>query len=399
VQLPRERPRVLHVITRMILGGAQEDALLALDGLARSGDWEVGLVTGPETGPEGTLLPRARRLGIPVRVVGPMRREVRPALDIAAAAELRRLFSELRPDVVQTHSSKAGILGRWAARRAAVPVVIHRVHGVAFGPHASPWRNALYVALERAAARRADRLVVVADAMRLACLEAGIGRPEQFVTIRTGVDVRPYLAADERLRERTRRELGIASGEIVFVKLARLAPLKGHEYVLRAARELEGELPGARLLFVGDGALRPRLEALARELLPPGRCIFTGLVEPERVPALLAASDVLVHASLREGLPRSLVQAGLAARPAVAFSVDGAPEVIENSRSGFLVPPGDVRALAERMLELGRDPALRGSFGSRGRERCASLFGAEALVRATAGLYRELLEEKRRARG
>ena len=130
-----ERVRVIHVITRMILGGAQEDALVTLEGLRDSGAYEVGLVTGPETGTEGELLSRAREARIPVRVVPAMRRRVRPVLDLLAAAELRRVFSETRPAIVQSHSSKAGVLARWAARRAGVPVVVHRIHGLAFHPY------------------------------------------------------------------------------------------------------------------------------------------------------------------------------------------------------------------------------------------------------------------------
>jgi glycosyltransferase involved in cell wall biosynthesis len=378
----------------MIVGGAQEDALLALEGLRDSGAYEVGLVTGPETGPEGELVTRARELAIPVHVVRAMRRAVRPVLDLAAAAGLRRIFAELRPTIVQSHSSKAGVLSRWAARRSGVPVVVHRIHGLAFHRYGRRLSNAVFIKVERAAAPLADRLVSVADCITRACLEAGVGRAEQFVTIPTGIDVEPYLASGPRTRARVRDELGLSPDDLVIVKIARLFELKGHDFVLAAAPEIVRELPRAKLLFVGGGPLRGQIEQRAREELPEGTVRFTGLVPPARIPGLLAASDILVHASLREGLPRALVQAHLAGLPVVSFELDGAPEAVEHGKTGLLVPPRGWRQLARAVIELGRDAPLRTSMGSTGRKRARDRFSRRSLVRATDRLYRELLAEK-----
>ncbi|MHC4251197.1 MAG: glycosyltransferase, partial [Planctomycetota bacterium] len=164
-----ERVRVVHVITRMILGGAQEDALLTLEGLRDSGAYEVGLVTGPETGTEGELLSRARAVGIPVHIIRPMRRRVRPVLDLLAAAGIRRVLAQARPTIVQSHSSKAGVLTRWAARRAGVRAVVHRIHGLAFHPFGGRVANAVFLSAERLAAARADRLISVADCLTRVC--------------------------------------------------------------------------------------------------------------------------------------------------------------------------------------------------------------------------------------
>ena len=391
------RVRVIHVITRMILGGAQEDALVTLEGLRDSGAYEVGLVTGPETGPEGELLTGARELGIPVRVVPEMRRAVRPMLDLAAAAALRRLFAESRPAIVQSHSSKAGVLSRWAARRARVPVVIHRIHGLAFHPYGGRLRNAVFLEAERAAAPFADRLVSVAECLTRACLEAGVGRPGQFVTIPTGIDPAPYRASRgdrEETRARVRKELGLSPDDLVITKIARLFRLKGHRFVIAAAPEILRALPAAKFLFVGDGPLRGEIERRARAELPERTVRFTGLVPPGRIPDLLAASDILVHASLREGLPRALVQAGLAGLPVVSFDLDGAPEVVRNGRTGLLVPARDVGALARALVELGRDAGKRTRFGELASSRARERFSRRALVRSTDRLYRELLAEK-----
>ena len=375
----------------MILGGAQEDVLLTVDGLRRSGRYEVGIVSGPETGSEGELLSQARGLGVPVRIVPELVRAVRPGMDLAALAALRRLFSELRPDIVQTHSSKAGIVGRLAARLARVPVVIHRIHGLAFHPYGRWWRNRLYVALERAAAPLADRLVSVSEVVTRQALAAGVGSPEQYTTIYSGVNVRPYLEAGPKLGRRTRQRYGLGEGDLVIVKVARLFELKGHEYVLAAAPRVLEALPNARFLFVGGGPLRATLERWAADLLPPGTVRFTGLVPPGDIPGLLAASDILVHASLREGLPRVFMQAMLAARPVVSFDVDGAPEIVSPGENGELIRPGDTGALARAIVTIGRDAGLRARMGRAGRERCRETFSAEALLRSTESLYRQLL--------
>jgi len=391
--LAAERVRIVHVITRMILGGAQEDALLTLEGLRAGGAYEVGLVTGPETGSEGELLSRARAAGIPVRIVRPMRRSMSPVLDLVAAAELRRILTETRPVIVQSHSSKAGILTRWAARRAGLPVVVHRIHGLAFHPFGGRIANAVYRTAERLAAPGADRLISVADCLTRTCLDAGIGRPEQFVTIPTGVETKPYLEMPPDTGARVRRELGFDKKDVVFVKVARLFELKGHESVIEAASEVLRTVPRARFLFVGDGPRRDELERAARSL-PPGVVRFTGLVAPESVPEFLAASDCLVHASLREGLPRVFVQAHLAGLPVVAFDLDGAPEIVADGETGRLVAARDVGALARAMAEISGDPARRSTMGVLGRKRALDRFSARALVRSTDLLYRELLAEK-----
>jgi glycosyltransferase involved in cell wall biosynthesis len=375
----------------MILGGAQEDALLSIDGLRGTGRYEVGLISGSQLGSEGELLSRARALGVPVLELPALKREVAPVSDFAAAAALRRVLAQLRPTIVHTHSSKAGVLGRWAARRAGVPVVLHRIHGLPFHPYERPHRNLLYITCERRAAHWADRLIVVADAMKRQALDAGVGREDQYVKIPTGIDVQPYLEADRSTGRRVRAGLGLSEDEVVVAKIGRLFELKGHDFVIDAAPAVLRTVPKARFLFIGGGPWRERLERRARSELPPGAVTFTGLVKPERIPELLAASDMLVHASLREGLPRVLVQSLLAARPVVSFNVDGTPEVVEDGVTGLLVPPRDVAGLAKALVELAADPARRTQFGTTGRRRWREVFSADALVSATDRLYQECL--------
>ncbi len=389
--------KVVHIITRMILGGAQENTLLTCEGLHRSPEWKVTLVTGPALGPEGELVNRALRAGIPTIIVPELRRAIHPLRDTVSLSKLLRIVHDLQPDIVHTHSSKAGILGRLAGRLARVPVVIHTIHGLPFHPFEKALANACYIAAERVAARWSDRLVCVADAMVRQALAAGVGTPEQYVTIYSGIEVEAFLQAQQH-REEIRRRFGFSNEDIVIGKVARLFNLKGHQYVIAAAPQIVRRCPRVKFLFVGDGTLRRRLAAQADKLGVADRIVFAGLVDSSRIPAMISAMDVVVHASLREGLARVLVQALLAARPVVSYDVDGAAEVIIDGVTGRLVPSRSVTELADALVNLIEHRDMAAQMALEGRRRFAEAFRAETMVRRLEGLYLDLLSEKRIAR-
>ena len=382
--------RVVHLITRMILGGAQENTLHTCDLLNRRPEWDVLLVTGPPLGPEGELLGEVRRRGIPCAVIPEMRRALNPWRDAAAFLKLIRTLRRFRPAIVQTHSSKAGVLGRLAAWVARVPVIIHTVEGLPFHRFAPWYANAAFVLAERAAARVTDRTVCVARAMQQQAEAAGVRPRGGYSIIYSGMDVDAYLDAAP-LREETRRQLGIAPQDVVIGKVARLFQLKGHEFVIRALPRVRERCPQARCLFVGDGVLRDELAALAARLGVADRVTFAGLVPPQRVPAMISAMDVLVHASLREGLPRVLVQGLLCEKPVVTYALDGAPEVVIDGVTGRLVPPGSVDELADALVEAIEHPDRAAAMAREGRRRFADRFRIRTMVDDTAALYRELL--------
>jgi glycosyltransferase involved in cell wall biosynthesis len=388
--MPTSRVLVAHVITRMILGGAQENTLHTCDLLNRSRDWEVLLVTGPPIGPEGELLSEARRLGIPCVVVDALRRAVNPVLDLAATWELARVFRHCRPAIVQTHSSKAGVLGRFAARFGGVPVVIHTVEGLPFHRYASPLANALYIAAERAVAPLTDHTVCVAEAMVRQASQAGIRPRGGYSVIYSGMDVSGYPATSAR-REQVRAQYGFEPGDVVIGKVARLFELKGHEFVIRAAPRILQECPEARFFFVGDGVLRSDLERAVADAGLADHFVFAGLVPPDEVPAMVSAMDIVVHASLREGLARVLVQALLCEKPVVTYDLDGAPEVIIDGETGRLVPPESVDELAGAVVEAVRNPEQARAMAVEGRRRFADRFRIEKMVADTEALYRRLL--------
>ncbi len=383
--------RIVHIITRLILGGAQENTLLTVDGLHhRHGD-DVTLITGPAEGPEGDLFDRARARELHVELMPELVRAIRPATDGRAYREIRRSIRRLRPEVVHTHSSKAGIIGRAAAWAERVPAVVHTIHGLPFGPSESAAKNRLYIALERWAARRCHAIVGVCDAMTEQALAAGVGRPEQYSTVYSGMDVEAFLNPP-RPRDEVRRELGLAVDEVAFGTVARLFERKGHDDILAAAPAVLRADPRVRFVFIGDGLLRDRLRADADRLGVGHAVHFTGLVPPDRIPELLNALDGVVHPSLREGLARVLPQALLVGRPVISYDVDGAREVVL-PETGILLPPRSIDGLTAAILRLAADPALRDAMGREGRARFADRFRHETMTAQLRSLYGRLLAQ------
>jgi glycosyltransferase involved in cell wall biosynthesis len=383
--------RVTHVITRLIIGGAQENTIASVLGLQRKPGITVRLVSGPTTGPEGSLEGRLALTPEVLSIVPCLVRPVHPWLDWRAFRALTRVFRVQAPNIVHTHSGKAGFLGRLAARRAGVPVIVHTVHGPSFGPFQGPLANWVFRSAERCAGRFTNHFVTVAQAMTEQYLAAGIGRPEQYTRIFSGFDLEPLVSA--RNDPAFRARLGIAPEDFVVGKIARLFKLKGHEDLLVAAPELVRRLPSVKFLLVGDGVWRQRLEDWARRLGLSNRFVFAGLVPPEEVPLYIGIMDVLIHLSRREGLARSLPQALAAGKPVVAWDCDGAREVCRDGETGFLLAPGDLGALTDRVVRLARDSGLRQRLGQRGRELVSASFSLERMVESLHTLYLRLLNE------
>lgn len=386
--------RIAHVITRMILGGAQENTLLTCEDLLRLHGDDVLLVTGPALGPEGSLLERAKARGVPLAIIPQLRRAIHPWRDAVSYQRLKRVLRDFRPDVVHTHSAKGGILGRAAATALATPLVVHGVHGAPFHPYQGRGARAFFRMCERWAAGRCDAFISVADAMTDLMVSAGVAPREKFTTIYSGMEVEPFLQADAQ-RERVRAELGYQPHHIVIGKIARLFKLKGHEDVIQAARGVVDACPQVRFLFVGNGILREPLDEQIRSAGLEANFHFAGLVPPERVAELLGAMDIVVHASLREGLARVLPQALIAGRPVISYDIDGAREVVIPDQTGFLLPPCDISALRESLIALAKDPALRRRLGAEGRRRFTGLFRHEHMTEQIRALYVRLLHGRK----
>ncbi|MFO0857427.1 MAG: glycosyltransferase [Phycisphaerales bacterium] len=459
--------RILHISTRLILGGSQENTVLSCEGQAERGH-NVHLAFGPIYGPEGSLLERVEKFrtrdgrGITTHVVPHMVRDVHPLNDACAYRELRELVERLRPDVVHTHSSKAGILGRIAAWRAMESdeslrpdgsrhrlqnaAVIHTIHGPPFMPVEGSLlsrakialSNTVYEVAERLAADHCHTIVSVADAMTQQFLARGIGTPSQYVTVRSGMDVEPFLhAAGGEDRATMRAALGLSENDFVIGTVARLAQHKGHDDILDALAQDLRQHPTLKLLWVGDGWWRERLlckalemgigvreldreqsgkagkweseneEGIGRDVVlaspshrvnvSPSHCpqlILTGLVPPTRIPSLMRAMDVLAHPSYREGLPRTVPQALLAGVFPIAYDCDGTGEVCVDMQTGRLVPTGNVDALRAAINWSFEHPAERRAMTAVGQQRCAKDFSTDAMVEGLEEVYEWALRRR-----
>ncbi len=385
------RKRIMHISTRLILGGSQENTLLSARGQAERGH-AVSVVYGPIYGPEGSLLEEVRAGGRIEAIETPrLVRQVAPWTDLRCARDLKKLIRAWKPDVVHTHSSKAGILGRLAAWRERVPCVVHTIHGLPFHPYQSRWLNALYVAAERRAARRCHRIIVVADAMRDAALAAGVGLREQYVTVYSGIETGPFLEPKWR-RDEVRGALGLSPGDFVVGTLARLAELKGHDDLLDALGPLMDRSGNFKLLWIGDGWWRERLLKKVANTGRSDRVIHVGLVPRGDIPRYLLACDVLAHPSYREGLPRAVHQALLSGVPVVVYDVDGAREACDGGTAGRLVRPGDLPGLRDAVLWMMEHPAERAAMATRGRAFCRERFDAAVMVEQLESVYASVLE-------
>jgi glycosyltransferase involved in cell wall biosynthesis len=382
--------RVAHIITRMIIGGAQENTLYNCLDLANDFGDEVLLITGPAIGPEGQLLEQGRAGGLKVAMIDSLRRAILPTQDWRAYREIAQTLHEFNPEVVHTHSAKAGFLGRAAAWNCRVPAIIHTVHGAPFHPYQSAFARWAFIMLETWAAKRCHHMISVADAMTDLMVAARVAPRAKFTTIYSGMDVEPFRKCNQ-FRGAARTELGIAPDDVVFGKIARLFHLKGHEYLIAAAAQVVRKNPKCRFLLVGDGILRAQFE---RDIASRGlqrHFLFTGLVPPERIPFYLSAMDTLVHTSLREGLARTLPQALIAGKPVISYDVDGAREVVLPNETGFLLPAKAVDTLADAILALANDSSLRDRLGQGGAMRFTDQFRHQHMTAEIRNLYQRLL--------
>jgi len=404
---------ILHISTRLIQGGSQENTVLSCEGQAALGH-DVHLAYGPIYGPEGSYFNRANDYGAPngnritMHEVPNMVRQISPLKDIKAYLELKRLIKEMKPDVVHTHSSKAGVIGRAAAwavckkNKGKKPAVVHTVHGPPFHRYLPKWKNAIYIASERFAAKRCHVITSVADAMTAQFRAAGIGRDEQFVTVRSGMETEKFLnPIPSETREAMRGELGFNDNDFVIGTVARLAEHKGHDDLLDALGDDLKANPTWKLLWVGDGWWSERLLGRVHEMGLTGQVVTTGLVPGPRVGAMMRAMDMLLHPSYREGLPRTVPQAMLCSVPVVASDADGTREACLDSdylnhvdgadATGVLFPIGDIENLRDGVRWMFEHPEERKRMGKRGREMCSEMFSTKTMVDDLEEVYQRAI--------
>lgn len=395
---PRDRRiSVIHIITRLDRGGSARNTFLTALGHDRS-KFCVGLVYGcPETrSPNDAALlhadlQRLRQGGVSVFDVPTLVREVHPVSDARATFALWRLLRRERPALVHTHTSKAGVVGRLAAWLARVPVVIHTPHGHIFYGYYGTVASAIIRLLERLLANITDRIVTLTDRGAEEHVRFHIAGAEKFTTIHSGIDLVHFRSVQVDPAGK-RKELGLPPEGPIVGTVGRLVPIKGLEWLLKAAPRVLAEFPQACFVIIGEGPLLGELKELAAALGIGPRVVFWGARED--VPECLVALDLFVLPSLNEGMGRALIEAMAVGCPVVATRVGGVPDIVADGTTGLLVPPRDDRALAEAMLTLLRDRSRRAAYGETARRYIDGRFDVETMVRNIERLYDEVWQDK-----
>jgi glycosyltransferase involved in cell wall biosynthesis len=376
---------VLHLITRLIVGGAQENTIASVERVD-PGRFDSRLWCGPQTGPEGSLIHDARGRGADVRILPNLVREISPLKDLAMLVQLSRLLRRDRFDIVHTHCTKAGVLGRVAAKLAGVPHIVHTHHGWSFHDRMHPLRRRLFVAAERALALWTRPMISVSNKTTEVGLASGVGRREDYRLIRSGIPLNRFRPGGGR---EVRAALGIAEGDFVVGSVGRLAPQKNPVDFLRCAAMLLERHAGVTFVYVGDGPLRGEIEDAAADMGISDRVRLLGVRRD--VPDLLRAMDVFILTSLWEGLPRVVLQALATGVPVVAYDTAGILEAVKDGQNGFLVPHGSVDAMVGHLDRLASDPGeleklSTGAVDGFGRE-----FTEDGMIEGLERLYGELV--------
>jgi glycosyltransferase involved in cell wall biosynthesis len=382
--------RIARLIARLNVGGPAQHAILLTAGLD-SARFLTTLVTGVGEPDEGDLSADARRRGVEPVVVPELGPRVRPGRDLVALGRLVRLLRRLRPELVHTHTAKAGALGRVAARLAGVPIIVHTFHGHVLDGYFSPRLTRLFLQIERALARITDRIITVSPRVRHDLLARGIGRPEQMEVVPVGLDLARFLdgsAPPARLRE----TLAIPPQAPLLGIVGRLVPIKDHPTLFQALGLLTSQDPPPHLIVVGDGERRAALARLARDLDLASRIHFLGWRND--LEAILGELDVVVCCSRNEGTPVALIEAMAAGVPVLSTDVGGVGDLIVHGETGWLVPPGNPSALSRGLRELLADPERRGRLVPAARALALGRHDLKGLLRRMEALYTSVMAAK-----
>jgi glycosyltransferase involved in cell wall biosynthesis len=387
------RVKILRVIARLNMGGPALHVAYLTAGLRERG-YDTTLVAGSLARGEDSMAFVAEGRDVEVVRIDELGREISPLRDLAATLRLARLIRRERPDILHTHTAKAGTVGRVAALlagRRRPPIVVHTFHGHVLRGYFGPVRSLVFRLLERWLAAHTTALIAVSPQVRDDLVDLHVAPPERFAVIRLGIELGERVNGAQNGRLESRRYLGIPPDRFAVGWIGRMTAVKRTDDVLLAFKRLRDEGVDAVLCLVGDGPDRVQLERRAHELGVMRDTLFLGYQED--VAPFYAAFDALVLPSSNEGTPVSAIEALAAGRPVVATRVGGVPDVVEEGKDGFLVEPGATEELADRLAQLARDPVLREQMGRAGRERVLPRYAVDRLVDDVDRLYRSLLSE------
>jgi glycosyltransferase involved in cell wall biosynthesis len=374
--------RVLHIVGNSSFGGAAK-IILRLAQMAKAEGWHVDILTTDPAFQQAAIREGIGSIGLDV-----IHREIRPLWDLGGLLRLYRFLRREHYSVVHTHTSKAGFVGRLAAWLVGVPVIVHTVHGFAFHEQSALAVGVFYSALERAASHWCDRVVSVSEFHRRWAQELGICGPDKILAIPNGIAQQSLTA--RTLPADTRRSLGVEPQDLVILSTGRLAPEKGLEHLIEAAFILARSGQRFRVVLAGDGPLRGQLERLARDLDVTGRVSFLGYRED--IPDLLAACDLVVLPSLREGLSIALLEAMAVGKPIVATNIGSNSWVAAGADMALLVPTCDPQALSDAILRCAKDAVLRARLGSNARRSFETRYTEDKMLNSYRQLYLDLVK-------
>ncbi len=387
-----EKIRILHVITRLIPGGADSNTIQTVRGLDPR-YYQVDLAIGVESD-----FAFVAQSGVPTVVIVPdLVRNPSPWRDVKAIFQLARLMRKNRYHIVHTHTAKAGILGRFASALCATPVVVHTLHGSTFHRCMHPMTAMVYRFLERVAGHVTNQFVAVGENVRDIYIQSGVGEAERYVTIRSGFELQRFQMDVRRMALKRRQlcdELGIDEDFFIIGSASRLEPRKGQNYLLQAAKTLLQKHEDIIFLIAGDGPSAKELRLTAQSLAIEDRVLFLG--HRHDIEDVMAAMDVFVLSSLWEGLPQVLVQAAALGKPIVTFDIEGAREIVHAGENGFIVPRGDVHALTQAIDYLINDRPKAAQMGEYGKKFVTFEYDKEVMVRRITALYQDLIRAGRR---
>lgn len=384
--------KVLHPITRLIVGGAQENTIYTAAHLDKS-KFQVDVISGVQTGSEGSLIEEANEQGVNLLFVNELVREISLLKDITALKKLYNTMRNNRYDIVHTHSSKAGILGRLAAKMAGIPVIIHTIHGWSFHDYLPSYQKQLYIFLEKIAAKFSDALVFVSEADLEIGLKNGIGKKSQYRLIRSAIP-RIHFNHLDKNKEINRMKLGIPDNVLVIGNVGRLSDQKNPIEWIQIAQKISLEEDNVVFLLVGDGPLRFDVEEEINEFCLSEKFFLPGLTRD--VLSYFSIIDIFLITSLWEGLPRTVLQAMAMGIPVVAYKSGGIPEIVSDGITGYLCKAGDIESMVNKSIFLLKNHLVREEMGRKGSRLIRNDFDLQVMIEQISKLYTELLTQKQR---
>lgn len=378
----KQKTKVLHIITRLIIGGAQDNTLLTLEGHDRN-KFEIHLVSHPC----GAWAERAKLVSDHFHSVTDLVHPLNLFKDVRCLIALIRLIQREKIDIVHTHSSKAGILGRLAAGFAKVPIVVHTVHGFAFHGFMPAWKRQFYIFLERLVVTFTSFFITVSELNRKEAIQLKLMSESNSQTVYSGISFSHIDQTSEA--SEVRQRLSLKPDEKIILMVGRLDQQKAPYYLVSAFSKVIKQHPKTRLILVGDGVLRPSLETQVKDLSLTQNVQFLG--SRQDVPDILSICDIFALSSLWEGLGRAMTEAMLVSKPVVVPEIYGIPEIVHHDETGLLYPAGDVDKLAEHLIYLLDNPKERDRLGKNAKALTRCLFSADKMVKDIEEIYDQLL--------